>query len=284
MPEPSSVQPRLERDSSPSEFGAAGAAASAANHCFVVVAFGDSPFLAGCLASLRSQTLAASIVVATSTPSPFIARISARFAAPVIVNSSRRCIADDWNFALAATGARYVTLAHQDDVYFPDFLERSLETLAASPKSVFCFTGYEEITDHGAPRNTKISFVKHLLDGAILGRRTRVGGGRLRAFLSLGNPLACSSVTFDRERTGGFAFSREYRSNLDWDAWLRLLDNGGVFARLPERLVGRRHNGRTETSRLIREGVRQREDLALFRRLWPRPVSELIAQTYRASY
>ncbi len=260
------------------------ARAADGEHDFMVVAFGDSPFLADCLHSLRSQTRASRVTVTTSTPSPFIAGVAHDFAASVIINPRRQSIANDWNFALRSARARYVTLAHQDDVYAPDFLEHSLAALTGLANSVFCFTGSQEIRDDGAPRSSKLSVVKHLLDRAILGKRTRVGGARLRAFLSLGNPLACSSVTFDRRRIGAFAFSNEYRSNLDWDAWLRLLESGGVFARLPEPLVGRRRNELTATSRLILEGVRQREDLALFRRLWPSPVGEIIAQTYRASY
>ncbi len=255
-----------------------------ADHCFMVVAFGDSPFLGSCLASLRAQSRPSKVVVTTSIPSPFVEAVSAAFDAPLVVNPRQVSIAEDWNFALGAATSRFVTLAHQDDIYFPLFAERSLDALAALPNSVFCFTGYEEITDEGAPRNSKISVVKHILDRAILGDRHQVGGARLRAFLSLGNPLACSSVTFDRERIGAFSFSNEYRSNLDWDAWLRLLEAGGVFARLPQKLIGRRHNGLTTTSRLIREGVRQHEDLQLFRRLWPSPVGEIIAQTYKAGY
>ena len=59
---------------------------------------------------------------------------------------------------------------------------------------------------------------------------------------------------------------------------------GRGFARSPRRLVGRRHNPLTETARLIKSGVRQREDLALFRRLWPKPIADLIAFVYRAGY
>ena len=254
------------------------------SHAFVVLAYGDSPFLGGCLASLRGQSLPAEIVVATSTPSAFIETTAAAFGVPVIVNPDRSDIAGDWNFALAATTARRVTLAHQDDVYYSSFLERSLALLDGSPEAVLSFTGYEEIGDDGAAESSKISAVKHLLERMTLGTRTAVSGGRLRAFLSLGNPLPCSSVTFDRARLGDFAFSDAYSSNLDWDAWVRLMDTGAVFARAPERLVGRRHNPLTATSRLIREGVRQREDRLMFRRLWPTPLAQAIAYVYRASY
>ena len=41
-------------------------------HCFVVLAYRDSPFLEGCLEGLTAQTVKTGLVVATSTPSPFI--------------------------------------------------------------------------------------------------------------------------------------------------------------------------------------------------------------------
>ncbi len=253
-------------------------------HAFVVPAYGDSPFLSGCLKSLRAQTAPAEIVITTSTPSAFINEAAAAFAVPVMVNPERAGIAADWNFALAATNARWVTLAHQDDVYFPGFLAATLGLFAEHPDAAVAFTGYEEIDDDGAAVSSRISRVKHLLERLALGAARAPTGGRMRAFLSLGNPLPCSSATFDRARLGDFAFSAAYASNLDWDAWLRLLGEGRAFARTPERLVGRRHNPLTATSRLIRDGVRRREDLALFRRLWPWPVAQIIAALYRAGY
>lgn len=253
---------------------------SRADHCFAVMAFGDSPFLGECLASLRSQ--AARILVTTSTPSPAIAAAAAAVEAPIKVNPICSGIANDWNFALAASGARYVTLAHQDDVYYPRFLGRSLEMLAAGAGVVF--TGYGEIDDHGAPRRSRISFAKHALERATLGGAERPGPRALRRFLAFGNPLPCSSVTFDLEAIGDFAFSPTWRSNLDWDAWLRLIEAGAIFARTPERLVGRRHNALTATSSLIRQGVRGAEDLRMFRRMWPSPLAELIALAYKAGY
>jgi glycosyltransferase involved in cell wall biosynthesis len=254
------------------------------DHAFVVLAYGDSPFLPGCLASLTAQTLTPRIVVTTSTPSPFIDAAASVAGAPVVVNPDRAGIAADWNFALAATDARYVTLAHQDDVYFPAFLARSLGLLTTRARAALAFTGYVEIDDHGAPRRSRISLAKHALERLSLGAATEPSPARLRAFLAFGNPLPCSSVTFDRACLPGFAFSDAFRSNLDWDAWLSLAEAGTAFARTPERLVGRRHNPLTATSALTREGVRQSEDLTIFRRLWPRPLADLIAFAYRAGY
>lgn len=260
------------------------AASLAPEHAFVVTAYGDSPFLSGCLTSLRAQSLSSRIVVATSTPSPFIHEAAAAASAPLIVNPQRGGIAADWNFALRASAARYVTLAHQDDLYFPPFLAASLDLLATVPEAALAFTGYVEIGDDGSRVRSRTSLIKHALETITLGRRAAPGPARLRAFLSLANPLPCSSVTFDRALLDDFAFSDAFRSNLDWDAWLRLLDKGARFVRTPERLVGRRHNRLTATTALTREGVRAHEDQVMFRRLWPRPVADLIALAYKAGY
>jgi hypothetical protein len=256
----------------------------AQDHSFVVLAYGDSPFLAGCLASLRAQTVASRIVVATSTPSPHIAAAAGAAAAELIVNPERRGIAGDWNFGLAATGARLVTLAHQDDTYAPGFLARTLGLFEARPDAALCFTGYQEIDDDGAAASSRISLVKHLLETLSLGSSQVARGLRLRLFLSFGNPLPCSSVTFNRTALPGFTFAPDYASNLDWEAWWRLYAEGCVFLHAPERLVGRRHNALTETSRLIRDGRRRSEDARMFARIWPGPVARAIGGLYAASY
>jgi hypothetical protein len=253
-------------------------------HSFVVLAYRDSPFLEGCIEGLTAQTIKTRLVVATSTPSPFIAKVAGRFAVEVKVNPRKEGIGADWNFGLNATPARYVTLAHQDDTYDPRFAERTLELFEKDPDAALCFTAYGEIDDRGALKTSKISLVKHALEAATLGRRERVRGARLKAFLAFGNPLPCSSVTFNRARLPDFRFSTDYTSNLDWDAWWRLQERGETFLHAPERLIGRRHNPLTETSRLIREGIRQNEDLTMFRRIWPAPLGAAIAYLYRASY
>ena len=206
-------------------------------HAFVVMAHGDSPFLEGCLRSLREQTLSSDMVITTSTPSAFIEAAARDHGLAVIVNPDRNGIAADWNFALNATPARRVTLAHQDDVYRPRFLERSLALLDAS-EGVMCFTSYQEIDDLGADTTSKISKVTHLLEWATLGKRTLITPARMRAFLSMGDPLPCSSVTFDRDRLGDFEFSRDYDCNLDWTPGCAFSSRGGSASAFPSASSG----------------------------------------------
>lgn len=252
-------------------------------HAFVVMAYGDSPFLGGCLAGLQAQDRPSPILVTTSTPSPYIESAAAAAGAPVIVNPRREGIACDWNFALAASQARFVTLAHQDDTYAPAFVSETL-TAFAGRDAALCFTSYQEVDDEGRPVSSKISKIKHLIELATLGGARVVRGARLRAFLAFGNPLPCSSVTFDTRRLAGFSFSGELVTAIDWDAWWRLMQAGETFVRAPQRLVGRRHNALTDTALRLRDGSRRREDLIMFRRIWGRPLGDLMALAYRAGY
>jgi hypothetical protein len=253
-------------------------------HSFIVLAYGESPFLAGCLRSLAAQTAPSRVLLSTSTPSPFLEHVAAKAGIETRINPRREGIAADWNFALGQAETRYVTLAHQDDIYAPEFTASSLALFAREPKAALSFTGYQEVDDEGLPKSSRISRVKHLIEFATIGRREVLKGRALRAFLSFGNPLPCSSVTFDRVNLKQFQFSPEFQSNLDWEAWWRLAQAGETFLHAPDRLVGRRHNALTATSRLIADGTRWTEDLAMFRKAWPRPLADAIALTYRAGY
>jgi hypothetical protein len=59
---------------------------------------------------------------------------------------------------------------------------------------------------------------------------------------------------------------------------------GLTFLHAPARLVGRRHNALTETSRLIRDGRRQKEDAEMFARIWPAPLDRAIGLLYGHGY
>ena len=260
------------------------AGALAGGHTFVVPAYKESPFLGACLASLKAQTLPSRILITTSTPCAYITRTASALDIPVVVNPERHSIGADWNFAIHHAPTRRLTLAHQDDMYAPQFLAESLDLLNRFPDVTLTFSNFRQITDNGAPTTSKISLVKDLLLAAFVGRRQTIQGLRGRLLLSFGNPLTCSSVTLDRDKLGAFRFSQSLASNLDWDAWLTLIERGDRFAFSPKRLVDRRYNDLTETSQALRDGRRRTEDAALFERLWPRPVSRLILRAYATGY
>ena len=72
-------------------------------HAFVVPAYGQSPYLRDCLASLRAQTRPSPIVISTSTPSRWLADQAAEFGATLVEHGPNRGIGHDWNQAIAAS-------------------------------------------------------------------------------------------------------------------------------------------------------------------------------------
>lgn len=256
------------------------------DHAFVVPAYGVSPYLAACLASIAAQTRSGSeVLVTTSTPAPEVFEIARQHRAAVRVNPHRGGIGSDWNFALQASGARFVTLAHQDDRYEPAYLERMSAALEAVDDALIGFCDYTEATAAGPrPLNVNLRVKRFLCDRAFRGRPAIRSPRDKRRLLAWGNPVCCPSVVIDRGRLGDFRFAENLASNLDWDAWLRMADLPGAFVRAPAALVVRTIHLQSETSALIADRRRLAEDRALFERVWPRPVATLVCTLYRASY
>ena len=255
-------------------------------HAFVVPAFGESPWLDGCLASIAAQTRDTSeVLVTTSTPNATISEAARRHGVPVRVNATRGGIGSDWNYALAATDAQWVTLAHQDDDYHPTYVARLLEALQCEADALMGFCDYSEVTALG-PRamHVNLRVKRWLCDRTFRGRTAIREPSDKRRLLAFGNPIGCPAVVLNRDRVPGFAFAEDLASNLDWDAWLRLAALPGAFVRVPEPLVVRRIHPASETSALIADRRRASEDRAMFARLWPPPVASAIAFLYRMSY
>lgn len=246
-------------------------------------AYGCSEHLGECLESLLGQSMGSEVIVSTSTPNASLERIARSYGVKLVQHGPNRGIGHDWNQALRATGARWVTLAHQDDVYFPMFAERSVEALAAASAPVLAFTAYAELLDGVLRSRTLMLGIKRvLLEAGFLGRKAVSGRAKLRT-LRLGSPIPCPAVTFDR-RNADLAFRTDLKVNLDWEAWVRLAKAPGAFVYVREVLMAHRIHGASETTSAIHDGTREREDRMMFDMLWPRYLAPLVARAYRFSY
>jgi glycosyltransferase involved in cell wall biosynthesis len=257
--------------------------ASAMRHSFVVPAYGFSPHLAECLASLRAQTLAISeVVVVTSTPTPELHALVDSLGLPLFVHEGRG-IAQDWNAALDHASGDWVTLAHQDDVYHPGFCEHTLQGLAHAEDALIAFTDYEELTPSGPrERSTLLKIKRVLLELGFLGRsvvRTRLA--RTNA-LRFGCAIPCPAVTMRRD--AHVRFDPTFGVNLDWAAWLDLCERPGSFVWVREVLMAHRIHGESETTQAIAAGRRADEDARLLRRLWPAWIARMIVRSYGLAY
>ena len=254
-------------------------------HAFVIPAYRESPYLAQCVASLLAQTSGSELLITTSTPNEHIDSIARSHGVPVMIGRHRPGIAADWNFALTASPARLVTVAHQDDVYAPAFADRTRQAFARHPDADLVFTAFSEHSSTGPRPINRNLLIKRLLTRWGFGASGVIHQARSkRRLLAWGNPICCPSVTVHRGRNPDFRFSTAYRSNLDWDAWARLAAGDGCFVYLREVLIAHRVHPETETTAAIVGGIRDREDLDMLMRFWPDPTARLLARFYRHAY
>ena len=255
-------------------------------HAFVIPAYRESPYLRECIESLMRQQQRSTVLVTSSTPSPFLEALCREYELPLRINPAPPAIASDWNFALAASDADLVTLAHQDDLFFPAYSTHIIGAFQRYPQAVLAFTDHIEHTPAG-PRPTTLNLlIKRLLTWASFGPRRYVHRPKRKAaLLRWGNPISCPSVTLHRGRVPAFRFSDAFDVNLDWDAWTRLAQaSDGGFIYLPQRLVSHRIHPGTETTASIADRRRLSEDLTMLQRFWPPRIARLIHRVYQLSY
>lgn len=252
---------------------------------FVICAYKQSEYLEECIRSLKSQTIFVKIIFATSTPSDFLANLCAKYEIPYYVNEegvrSGSDIAKDWNFALSKVSTSLATIAHQDDIYFPEYAEKMIQKINQCTDPIIAFSSYAElrngkyVTDN---RNLKIK--KILLKP--LKKHPKSIFFRRRS-LSLGNAICCPAVTYVLDNLKQPIFTSGMKSNIDWDAWERLSRFKGSYCYVDEPLMAHRIHEDSTTSEVIKETGRGQEDLAMLKRFWPSWIANLIEFKYKDS-
>lgn len=252
----------------------------ARDHTFAVCAYKDSPYLELCIQSLLDQNIKSDIIIATSTPSRFISDVAERYNLPLFINKGEKGIANDWNFAYQCTDTALVTLAHQDDVYMPEYTERMLQSLNKCSYPLIGFTDYMEIRSGRYIKNNGLLRIKRLLLSPLKIRLLWKNRFVRRRVLSLGSAICCPSVTFVKENLGSFRFRNNMKSNIDWQAWEEISRMPGEFVYVSKTLMGHRiHEGST-TSKLIEMEGRREEDLYMYCKFWPQIVAKFIEIFY----
>lgn len=256
------------------------------DHTFVIPAYKDSPHLEACIRALEAQRKPSNLLIATSTPSPYIQSIAAKYNVPYFVSPQPGGIGADWNFAINKATTRYVTVAHQDDIYQPDY---TLEIMTAishyqRSKPLIAFCGYVDMVNGVERKRSLNAVVKNLLlfpfwiKSAISSKLVK------KAILSIGDPICCPSVTIDRVNTGDMRFPEDYSCVLDWVAWLKLAQMEGSFIFVNKKLVKHRIHIESETTHQIRNGKRQQEELEILSGIWGKPIAKLLSKFYAKGY
>lgn len=252
-------------------------------HSFAVLAYRESPYIEACIQSLKKQTVQSQIYISTSTPSPFLNDISRKYHAPLLVNKNRDSIASDWTFAYEQCSTRYVTLAHQDDLYVPDYTALCIKLLKDRIKSLIVFTNYSELDkDTVRNYNPRLLIKKILLFPYII--KSDISNSFLKKLsISFGNQICCPSVMYNKEQIGDFGFSKKFEINLDWEAWFKLARMTGSFIYNNKRLMIHRIHENAESQMAIHDTRRIREDKEMFNLLWSKPTAQLLTTLYSLS-
>jgi len=258
-------------------------------HSFVVLAYKESPFLEDCIQSLLKQTVKSEIILSTATPNAFIEQIAKKYQLQIKVNKGEKGLAPDWNFALRQAVTSYVTLAHQDDIYLPTYTAEMLRDVQKNPDFLLKFCDYQEIY-HGLQKTSVRTWTLNLLVKRIIILLNFFTSSAISAkdakkkFLRFGSPIPCPSVMYNIERISDFAFSSDFRINVDWIAWIDLAGRSGAFLKSSKILMQHRIHAGSETTRGLQDHIRQDEDLICFAKLWPQELVKIFYKLYSISY
>ena len=249
-------------------------------HIFAVCAYGESPYLEECVRSLLSQNVRSDIMMVTSTPNDHIRSCCEKYNIPLIVNTGQGGITQDWNFAYTRAHAKYVTIAHQDDFYEPDYLRTALKRLESSRRPLIFFSNYFEIREGKRVYHNRLMVIKRLMLFPI-----RLPGAQRsiwirRRILSFGTPICCPSVTYYKKNLPYAVFQHTFLACEDWEAWEMLSKIRGEFLYSPRPLVGHRIHEGSVTSSIIRHHERSSEEIIMFRKFWPEFIARMINREY----
>lgn len=250
-------------------------------HAFVICAYKKSKYLEECIQSILNQSLKSKVIITTSTPNDFIDELGRRYHLEIRVNEEGKCIADDWNFAYRQAESKYVTLAHQDDIYEPDYVESMLAQLEGARKPLIFFSNYGEIREGKQIKSNQLLIMKRIMLLPVCFRKLRECKKVKRGILSLGNPICCPSVTYVKGNMLYPVFENHFKSNLDWEAWEKAARREGSFEFCNKILMYHRIHGESETSTLINDKGRSREDYEMLCKFWPPCIAKICHKVYK---
>lgn len=249
------------------------------DHSFIIVAYKESPFLESCIGSIFKQTVKSKVTISTSTPSQYLKNISKKYRIPII-EGKEEGIANDWTFAFNSCETKYLTLAHQDDIYLPLYTE-SCYKLSKKQNSLLVFTNYCEIDEKDRVRNlNKNLVIKRLLLAPFYFRESFESSLIRKLILSFGNPICCPSCFYNKEKIGKFNFKQEMKYVMDWEAWWRLSNMKGVFSYIRQEVVGHRIHSGSQTSLQIVNKNRFREEKEMLESMWPKWLVRVVLSLY----
>ena len=252
-------------------------------HTFVICAYKKSEYLEECIESLINQEMKSHIIMVTSTPNEYISSMAEKYGVSLFVNEGEGGITQDWNFGLSKVKTKLATIAHQDDIYEPEYTSIFLKRLKGSKKPLIVFSDYGEIRNGEKTTDVSMLRIKKIM---MLPLRVRLfKGSRFvrRRVLSMGDPICCPSVMFAMKNMELPIFANNYTCAEDWEAWEKISRMKGDFIYVPKPLMYHRIHEESTTTKTLEAGGRIQENYEMFCKFWPKPIARVINKQYTKS-
>ena len=250
------------------------------DHTFAICAYKESPYLEECICSLKKQTVKSRIIMETSTPNEYIRKLADKYQIPLYINEGESGITQDWNYAYRCADSKYVTIAHQDDVYRKDYLERAMRAVKQFEKPLIFFSDYYELRDGKIVKSNTLLRVKRLMLLPLRPKFAQKSQFIRRRILSFGSPICCPSVLYVKENLPKVIFKDGFRSCEDWEAWEMLSKRRGAFVYDSSALMCHRIDAGSETSAIIGDHARRDEEYIMYCKFWPSWFAKLLNRQY----
>ena len=181
--------------------------------------------------------------------------------AEVVRNDHHLGLAENWNRCVELVATPFFVIAHQDDVYEPDFARTMLALLDAHPRAFIAHCKTTAIDDTGRAISTPAARYKE----SLWPRHDpyEEGGEAALRRLARGNFIVAPSVVFRTEAVRAIGGFSPLDFVPDWEYWLRGVLAGWTIAGTQRRLVRFRRHAATATRALERTLDRYREEIAL---------------------
>lgn len=254
-------------------------------HTFAICAYGNSPFLENCIKSLKGQSVKTDIILCTSTPSFYIQEIAGRYQIPVFIRKEKSDIQEDWNFAYEKAEGKFVTIAHQDDMYAKDYVKTLLKMEEIYPDMTVFTCDYLTVKERKLKkRKGMVEWVKVLLRLPLRFPRWNHKSWVKKAALRFGNPICCPACSYNKEKLGSPLFDSQFKYVLDWDTLWKLAEREGRFICVERPLMYYRVHKEATTKKWIKDNRRMEEEVAMFRKFWPKPAVRILESFYKKAY
>ncbi|HEX2949546.1 MAG TPA: glycosyltransferase family 2 protein [Armatimonadota bacterium] len=170
----------------------------------------------------------------------------------------------NFNYIFDAATSEYCTILHDDDRYYPDYLQRMLEGMREHSQARwgFCNAWYCHV-ETGSVRPWIATSQTRLFpkDGALFSR------------LATQDFICCPTVMFHRDVYTQYRFTYDLSIVIDWELWLRLAhERDALF--VDEPLLYYRQWPGNHTSECTKSGAMLFDHLVLFRWLLGLDISE----------